>query len=370
MRGKLKLLVILIAAAAVIAALALPKTGLIKGVKKNGIPAGVSRDTRIKVKAQTAGASMLGRKISTVGTILPNEEVEIRSEISGKLEAIYFKEGGSVKKGEVLFKINDDELKANFLRARHRQILAEQQEERLRKLFNKNLASQAEYDNVVGNLNVAKAETLLSRAQLDKAEVRAPFSGRIGLRYVSEGGFITPSTPIASLLDTGILKIDFAVSEKYAGQLMPGDKITFTVQGQAQVFSAQIYAVQPNIDASTRTLGMRAIAANPEGLLHPGSLAAINISLKEKETVIIPLFALIPDLKGHKVFIYKDGKAEERRVKIGERTDEIVEVAEGLKAGDMIITSGLLQLRPGMPVEIEKIDNAKSPAAAGPERGL
>ena len=370
MSKKLKLTLILIIAAAVIAALALPKIGLFEETKKESGPAIASRDMRMKVKTQTLSAARLGSKVATVGTILSNEEVEIRSEISGKVEAIYFKEGAAVRKGEALLKINDDELHAQFLRAKHRQTLAEQQEERQRRLLEKGLVSQAEYDNAAANLNIAKAEAQLIKVQLDKTEIRAPFNGRIGLRYVSEGSYITPSTSIAALQDNSVLKIDFAVPEKYAGNIKAGDTITFGVQGTSRTFSATVYAIQPKIDPSTRTLSLRAIASNPDSALLPGSLATVNISMKEKETLMIPSFALIPELKGHKVFLYKDGMAEERRVEIGARTDELVEVTHGLKPGDTLITSGILQLRPGMPVELEQSQKVKSPAEADVEQGL
>ncbi len=370
MSRKLKLTIILIIAAAVIAALALPKIGLFKEAKKESGPVNASRDKRMKVKMQTVSTVRLGSKVSTIGTILPNEEVEIRSEISGKVETIYFKEGASVRKGEALFKINDDEIQAQFLRAKYRQTLAEQQEERQRMLIAKGLVSQAEYDNAAANLNIVKAEAQLIKVQLGKTEVRAPFNGRIGLRYVSEGSYITSSTPITALQDNSVLKIDFAVPGKYAGSIRTGDTITFGVQGTSRTFSATVYAIQPKIDPSTRTLSLRAITSNDDGALIPGSLATVNISMEEKETLTIPSFALIPELKGHKVFLYKDGKAEERRVEIGARTDETVEVTRGLKPGDTLITSGILQLRPGMPVEPEQSQKAKSPAEADVEQGL
>lgn len=366
----LTLIIAIIILAGVIIALALPKTGFFKETTKISKVSNPSRDKLIKVKTQPVILAKLGSKISTIGTIFPNEEVEIRSEISGKLETIFFKEASFVKKGALLFKINDNELQAQFMRAKHSQTLAEQREKRLRMLFNKSLTSQADYDTSVANLNIAKAETQLIKIHLDKTNILAPFAGLIGFRYVSEGSFITQSTPIAVLQDNNIVKIDFAVPEKYAGSIKMGDEISFNIQGTSKIFSAKIYAVQPKIEPATRTLSLRASTSNPDNIFFPGSLVTVNISIKEKDAIMIPSFTLIPDLKGHKVFIYKDGKAEERRVETGFRSDETVEITNGLKQGDMLITTGILQLRTGMPVEIEQRENVKSQAVSDADKGI
>jgi membrane fusion protein (multidrug efflux system) len=353
MTPKTKKIVLLFGAGLALVALALPKIGSLSGNSKgngNNHNAGAPRDQRMPVRLQVVQAEKLGDRIFTVGTILSNEEVEIRSEISGKVEKIYFKEGARVNKGQVLLKINDAEPQAQLVRAQYRQALAEQDAERQRQLFEKKLASQEEYEVAVNQLNIVKADMQIIEAQVAKTEIRAPFNGVIGLRYVSEGSYISPATRITTLQDYNSVKVDFTIPEKYAAAVKRGDKIGFSVEGGTQKFEGSIYAVESKIDPATRTLHLRALSPNPGGALIPGAFANVEVVFKEKETLTIPAFALIPDLKSHRVFLFKNGKAESQSVEIGSRTDEFVEITKGVQAGDTLITSGILQLRPSMAV--------------------
>lgn len=330
--------------------LTLPKLGVLKSNGTNGSVANAPRDQRLAVRMLMVRPEKLGDRIVTVGTILSNEEVEIRSEVSGKVEKIYFSEGGRVHKGEVLLKINDAELQAQLSRAQYRQAIAAQEAERKHQLFEKKLASQEEYDIAVNQLNIVKAEAQLIEAQIGKTEIHAPFAGVIGLRYVSEGSYISPATRITTLQDFNPVKVDFTVPEKYARSIKKGDKITFTVEGATRSFDGNVYAVEAKIDPTSRTLHVRALSPNPEGALIPGAFANVELVLEEKETLLIPAEALIPELKGHSVFLYKGGQAVSQAVGIGTRTEERVEVTQGLTAGDTLITSAILQLRPGMAI--------------------
>lgn len=302
------------------------------------------------VNMEVIRAEQLGDRIATVGTVLPNEEVDLRSEISGKIEKIFFREGSTVRKGEVLVKIGDAELQAQLLRARYRQAIAEDQAERQRQLFAVQQTSQVEYDSAVNALNISRAEAQLIQAQLDKTEIRAPFAGLIGLRQVSEGSYLSPATPIAMLQDQRSVKVEFSVPEKYAGALEVGDEIHFAVQGVAQTFVGRVYALEAKIDQATRTLRLRALSPNPDGDLVPGAFAEIDIVLPEREGLTIPGAALIPELKGHRVFLCVAGKAVSQSVVIGARTADRVEITKGVQAGDTLITSAILQLRSGMAV--------------------
>jgi len=310
----------------------------------------VGRDQKISVKVEIIQSEKFAEKVLTVGTVLANEEVEIRSEISGKIEKIFFKEGAQVKKGEILLKINDAELQAQLQRAQYRQVLAEQQAERQRQLFEKKLASQEEYDVLVNEANIRRAETQLIQVQIEKTEIRAPFEGVIGLRQVSEGSYISPQTVITTIQDIHPVKVDFTIPEKYVGSIKVGNQIQFSVQGIPGNFSGTIYSFESKIDPATRTLRMRALSPNPNGILIPGAFASIEVVLKDKETVLIPSYALIPELKGHRVFLYKKGKAISQSVEIGTRTDEQIEITAGAQAGDTLITSAILQLRNGTEV--------------------
>ncbi|MDZ7269154.1 MAG: efflux RND transporter periplasmic adaptor subunit [candidate division KSB1 bacterium] len=343
----------LLAGSALLAALTLPKLVGSQGRNRGGGSNGsvdAARDSRLPVRMEIIHAERMGDRVQTVGTILANEEVEIRSEIAGKIEKIYFREGARVNKGELLLKINDTELQAQLARARFRQAIAEQEAERQRQLFEKNLTSRENYDNAVNELNIVKAEIQLITAQIAKTEIRAPFAGSIGLRRVSEGSYISPASVITTLQDNHPVKIDFTVPEKYAGQITIGAPISFSVQGSTQKFEGTIYAQEAKIDPATHTMHLRALSPNPDGVLLPGAFANVEVVLREKETLMVPAFAVIPELKGHRVFLYKNGRAESRSVTIGTRTDERVEITDGVQPGDTLITSGILQLRPGMAV--------------------
>ena len=353
MSSRVKRVWLVVGAVVVFAALALPKLGSLGGnsdSNKNNGTAGAPRDQSMPVRMQVIESEKLGDKVMTVGTILSNEEVEIRSEISGKVEKIYFKEGARARKGEVLLKINDAEPQAQLTRGQYRQALAEQDAERQRQLFEKKLTSQEEYDVAANQLNIVKAELQIIQAQIAKTEIRAPFDGVIGLRYVSEGSYISPTTRITTLQDYNSVKVDFTIPEKYAAAIEKGDKISFSVEGSPRKFAGTIYAMEAKIDPTTRTLQLRALSPNPENALIPGAFANVEVVFKEEETLTIPSFALIPDLKGHRVFLHKNGKAESQSVEIGSRSDEFVEITQGVQAGDTMITSGILQLRPGMAV--------------------
>jgi membrane fusion protein (multidrug efflux system) len=305
---------------------------------------------RIRVQVEVVHAREIGGTVSAVGTVLSNEEVQVRSQVPGQVEKISFTEGSRVRRGDLLVKINDDELQAQLLRANSTLAIAEQQADRQKQLFEKQFISQEEYNNAVNQLNVVRADAKLVEAQITKTEIRAPFDGTIGLRFVSEGSYVSPTTVITTLQDNGKMKVDFTVPEKYARMIREGDPIVFRVQTRPEAFSARIYSMDARIDATTRTLRVRAETDNPKGMLLPGSFANVEVSLNPRRSLTIPAYALIPEMRGQTVLLCRDGRAESRPVVIGERSDDRVEITEGLADGDSLITSGILQLRPGMEI--------------------
>jgi membrane fusion protein (multidrug efflux system) len=307
----------------------------------------------ISVRVEVVRSVDIGGAVSAVGTLLSNEEVQVRSQVSGQVERIGFEEGGRVARGDVLVKINDDELQAQLLRAKSRLAIGEQQAERQKQLYEKQFISKEEYDNALSELNVVRAEAQLIEAQISKTEIRAPFDGTIGLRFVSEGSYVSPAAVITTLQDNERMKVDFTVPEKYAGMIREGDSISFRTQARQESYSAQVYSTDSRIDPTTRTLRVRAVTTNPKGSLLPGAFANVEVALNPRSAITIPAYALIPEMRGHKVFLCKNGKAESRPVVIGDRSGDRVEIAGGLAAGDSLITSGLLQLRPGMDVVTE-----------------
>ena len=307
-------------------------------------------EAAVSVSVEVIRPVELGGTVTAVGTVLSNEEVQLRTQVSGQIEKIAFAEGERVSRGDVLVKINDDELQAQLLRATSRLAIGEQQAERQKQLFEKQFISQEEYNNSVNELNVVRAEAQLIEAQIAKTEIRAPFDGTIGLRFVSEGSYVSPATVITTLQDNARMKVDFTVPEKYARMIGEGDSIRFRVQARQESYAARIYSTDSRIDPATRTLRVRAVTPNPNGVLLPGAFASVEVSLNPRRALTIPAYALIPEARGHKVFVIRSGMAEPRPVVIGDRSGDRVEIAHGLAAGDTLITSGILQLRPGMAV--------------------
>jgi membrane fusion protein (multidrug efflux system) len=303
----------------------------------------------IVLKSQT-----FDNNLSLSGSIEANEQVDIRSEVSGIVEGIYFKEGSNVSKGQLLFKVNDLELRAQLAQARTKQGLASENERRAKLLLQKEAISQEEYDIARADYKLAQAEIQLIQAQIAKTAVRAPFSGKIGLRSISPGTYITPAILVAKLVNSGKLKITFSVPEKYASQITLNSNLSFTVTGSNQSYSAKVYAIEPEVQIATRTLQVRALAENRDGKLLPGTFANVELPLDIiKDAIVIPTEAIIPVQDGKKVFISNNGKAKEVMVETTTRTDASILVLSGLKVGDTLITSGVMSLKEDAPVKVK-----------------
>lgn len=320
-----------------------------------------SSDTKGKkqdaiVSAFIVNPTTIEEKIFTTGTILANEEVNLASEVSGKVTKISFNEGAKVKRGDLLVKINDSELQALLLKTTYSKKLAEEKEFRQRKMLEREAISKEEYDVALSELNKLDAEIQQIKAQIEKTEIRAPFDGVVGLRSVSEGSYINSSTIVATLQNVNPLKIDFSVPEKYFNQVKAGNQITFTIQGLDKKFSGKVYAVEPKIDANTRTLKMRAVSKNDNLELFPGSFAQVELVLRRIENAfVIPTEALTSDIKGQKVFVISNGKSYERPVVVGIRQDRNIQILSGINSGDTVVTKGILNVKPGGAVKISEI---------------
>ncbi len=292
--------------------------------------------------------------LSLSGSIEANEQIDIRSEVSGIVESINFKEGSTVAKGQILFKVNDLELRAQLAQVKTAQKLSSENERRAKLLLEKEAISQEEYDIASADFLSAKAEAQLIQAQLAKASVRAPFSGKIGLRSISQGTYVTPTTLIAKLVNTSQLKITFSIPEKYASQMKVNNTLSFTTAGSKEKFTAKIYAIEPEIEVATRTLKLRAITQNPEGKLFPGTFANVSLPLEKlTDALLVPTEALIPIQNGKKIFVVEKGLAKEVIVETGARTDKEILITSGLKAGDTVLTSGVMTLKNGSPVKVK-----------------
>jgi membrane fusion protein (multidrug efflux system) len=342
----------------VIFLLALPKIGWFSdendGGEAQGSP-GPQRAAALPVEALVVKPGHLDNKLTVTGSILANESLELKSEISGKITRIAFEEGSRVKKGDVLVRINDEEVRAQLMKEKYNQKLNQDNEFRQRKLLEKDAISQEEYDNALNRLNTTKADVQVLEAQLAKTQLEAPFDGVIGLRYISEGAYISPNTIIATLYNNSPAKIDFAIPSRYSSQVAAGKEIYFKVEGDTNRYNGKVYAIEPRIDTETRTLRLRALADNSKGALLPGQFVELELILGSSDTaLLIPTEAVVPEQSGKKVFVLENGKVKEVVIETGIRTNTNLEVLSGLQPNDTVLTTGILQLRAGMPVQITK----------------
>lgn len=355
MNKKLKIIVLSLIVLILIAITFLPKifSSNTSGLENTSI----GKAETVTVKAHIVNYETLNNRVFATGTILANEEVELRSEVSGKITQILFKEGSFVKKGDLLVKINDADLQAQLRRAETKVKLSRDKEFRQRQLREGNLISQEEYDNTVSELNVNIADYELIKAQIDKTEIRAPFSGIVGLRSVSEGSFVTTSNVIARLQNLSTLKIDFSIPERYSSVVNVGDELEFRISGSSNLYKAKVYAIEPKIDPTTRTLQIRAICSAYNRELVAGAFANVELKLKEiNNAILIPTVSVVPEMKGQRVYIVKNGAVVPQPVEIGIRGETRVQILSGLSVGDTVITSGILLLRPGLKVKISEFN--------------
>ncbi len=295
--------------------------------------------------------TMITFQLHATGTVRANEEVTIVSEYPGKITGIYFKEGTTVEKGGLLFRLDDAELKARKKKLEAGAALAEQNEQRLEVLLSKGGASQQDYDEAANNLQSIQADLELINVQLSKTEIRAPFTGKAGLRTVSEGAYVSANTPLTSLQDVRKVKVDFTLPEKYAAIIESGQPIKFSVENDTLTFTATILATEPAVNPSTRSIQVRAITDNTQRRLIPGTSSNITIALKEtRGSVMVPTSALIPQAAGFTAYRLQHGKAAAVPIKTAYRDENNVQVTEGLAAGDTLLTTNMLMLRPGVPV--------------------
>lgn len=305
----------------------------------------------LSVSAVVIDPEPFSERIFTTGNIVANEEVMLRSEVSGRVTDIYIREGSAVRQGDVLVKINDADLRAELLRTRLQLELAEIREARQKALLENRAIAQEDYEVALNQVNTLKAEIELIQARIDKTEIRAPFDGVIGLRNISPGAYLTPSDIVVSLQDFDRVRLDFSIPERHAARVRSGDRVQFTRQGTQNTYTATIAAVEPRIDATTRTLRLRAYANNPNREIIPGSFVEVSLQLREiPNAMLIPSQALIPELGGASVFIADEGTARQVRVSTGVRTEDRVQITDGLAPGDTVLTSGILQLRNGLRV--------------------
>lgn len=331
-----------------------------KEVKNTPKEAKGRQNNTLNVRAVVLEEEELTDGIFVSGSLVPDEEVSLCFETTGKITDIFFKEGSAVQKGELLAKINDAPLQAELRKKEAQVKLMQDRLFRAKALLEKEAVSKEAFQEAEANLAALQAEIEGIQAQIEQTELRAPFSGIIGLRQVSVGAYATNSTKVATLTKTSPLKVEFNVPERYAGMLPEGAELTFTAEGDLATRHATVYASDSRVDPETRTFAIRALYPNADGKLIPGRYVNVNlITQKFEKTLAVPSEAIVSEMGVDKVFVCRGGTANPVEITKGLRTDAKVQVLKGLVPGDTVITSGTMQLRSGQKVKIALQDKNK-----------
>ncbi len=308
--------------------------------------------------------------LNTVGTLRAAEKVTVRPEVAGRIEAVLFEEGQKVEKGAVLFRLDPSLARADLAEAEANAANSTRELKRAEDLRQRKLIAPADADAKLAVAKVDEAKRASSRTRLDKTEIRAPFGGVAGLRQVSAGEYVTIGDALVDLVQLDPLKLDFGLPETQLGKVQEGAIVAVSVDAwPGQRFEGRVYAVDPQVDEATRTLRLRAQLPNSDGRLKPGQFARVALETGRRESaLVIPEQALWPQGEQQFVYVVKDGKADLRPIRIGQRASGLVEVLDGLAPADSVIVAGQLKIGPGMPVQ--PLDGAAAPSpAAGTAKG-
>lgn len=306
----------------------------------------------VEVDVIVAGAESITSSLEVNGTVLSNEMVELRPEISGRLIYLNIPDGAKVAKGAILARVNDAELLAQLEQQKSQLDLAQKTEKRLANLLKVNGVNQADYDAAVNQLNSIQAEIKVTTAQIEKTVIKAPFSGELGLREVSLGAYVTPSTLIGTLQQTDKVKIDFTVPETYASIVNKGGKLRIQTNASAGSLVATISAIEPQINSVSRNIKVRALL--DDGIISPGAFVKVMID-QNRQSIMVPSNAIIPDALANQVVVVHHKKAIFTNVETGLRNDNLVELTSGINPGDSIIVSGMLFVRPNATIKVKKV---------------
>ncbi|MDR1202468.1 MAG: efflux RND transporter periplasmic adaptor subunit [Tannerellaceae bacterium] len=322
-------------------------------------PPTMQRAQVLTIQAEIVKPQSLTDKVISTGSTIPDEEVNLSFESSGKIIAIYFREGTHVKEGDLLAKINDKPLQAQLKKLEAEVPLATDRVYRQRTLLEKDAVSQEAFEQVTTEYEKLMADIELVKANIAQTELRAPFDGIIGLRSVSEGAYATPSTQIAKLTKISPIKIEFSISERHASDVKDGTSIIFRMESADQMtheYRATVYAVESILETETRSLRVRATYPNTNETILPGRYLSVEINKREiKNALAIPSEAVIPEMGKSIIYLYKGGEAYPQEIITGLRTESRIQVLEGIHAGDTVITTGVMQLRTGMKVNIDNL---------------
>ncbi|MER2600769.1 MAG: efflux RND transporter periplasmic adaptor subunit [Candidatus Competibacter phosphatis] len=322
----------------------------------------------LPVKAAPATHATLNVEVTAVGTLRADETVMVRPEIAGRVATIHFREGQKIRQGEPLATLDQEEYQAQLASSAAQLALEQSSYRRLQDMDRQQLTSQQNLDEAKAKLDTARAQQELNRVRLSKTVIRAPFDGMIGLRKISPGAYVKPGDDIVALESLGAMKLDFRVPETYLARLAVDQRLTARVDAYPeQSFEGTIYAIEPALDEETRTVLLRARLPNPHNQLRPGLFARVSLILERRENaLVVPEQAIVP--VGQTTFVYRvvDGKAVMTPVKLGLRRPGLVEILEGLSAGDLVVTDGQLKIRDGAAVQVlPPTETQPAPATKG-----
>jgi membrane fusion protein, multidrug efflux system len=311
----------------------------------------------VRAEAITVSTSTVMEQIEVPGTIVANEATEIHPEVAGRITGIYFREGSQVSKGATLFKLNDADLQAQLHKLQVQERIARQNEDRSEALLKIGGISRQDYEATQLLVSNTSADIAIIREQIARTVVRAPFSGKVGLRMVSLGAYVSPTTVLTTISQTGQMKIDFTVPEKYIPQMKNGQYVNFTVEGNNRNYTARVMATGSNVAENTRTLQARAVVQGDNTGLTPGAFARVKLTFApDPNAIVLPTQAVVPQARGKRVFLYSNGVAKAVDVTTGIRDSVTVQITSGLKVGDTVLTTGLLSIRPEGKVVLATLD--------------
>lgn len=325
------------------------------GAAPAGGPDAAGKGGKTPVSVFVVRATSLSDVVAATGSVLAEEALTIRSEVPGKITAFTIREGQPVRKGQLLFTINAADIQAQLQKLATNQKLYADQERRQRTLLAKEYISAQEYEQSSAQLQAARADRAALQATLAKTFVRAPFDGVLGLSTTTVGTYVSPGDIITTLSRTRPVKIAFQVPGRFASAVRKGDQVRITDEGSGKTYAAKVYALDPQIDPVSRTLPVRARFPNKQDELRPGAFVKVNLQLGETAGALqIPTEAITPEAAGYSVFLIKKGKAVKQLVKIGVRSEQLIQITDGLAVGDSVARTGILQLKPGDAVRATK----------------
>ncbi|MDP3518628.1 MAG: efflux RND transporter periplasmic adaptor subunit [Pseudohongiella sp.] len=334
-----------------------------------GPPGGMGQTT---VTVAVVSREMLADDVESVGTAQANESLNLTAKVSDTVTAIHFNDGGFVEQGDVLVELTNNAEAARLSEARASEADARRQYDRLQSLIETNLISQTDLDDARTRWETAEARLEGVIANMDDRLIRAPFTGILGFRNISEGSLVTPNTVITTLDDISTIKLDFNIAEVYLAQLQPGQTITAnSIVYRGQEFQGIVTSVGSRVDTSTRSVQVRAEIDNTEGLLRPGMLLTVGLTLNPRDAVVVPEAAVVPSQGRQYVFVVDEESVARRvEVQLGRRRPGQVEIVSGVVPGQRVVTQGIAQVRPGSRVRILNQEGAVPTSAASPANGL